>query len=179
MDVDNPRYYHIVFSNLRLRWKVPIPGYYQQVRETLTFLKARFPEIPRMWFVRSIVLPPPNLLESEVIGLHVSEPKDILTEYSLVRAWLGRDIVYYTRHGKAKVRSGRKWTEDDERYVKSVLPRLTDLGNKPHYTITRLPAEPSKLDLSGIDHILLHPEHFCIAKQELEHLLERVSNIAS
>ena len=179
MDVDNPCYYHIVYSNLRLRWKVPIPGYFQQVRETLAFLKAKYPNIPRIWFIRSIVLPPSNLLDSEVIGLHVTEPRNILKEYSLVRSWLGRDIDYYTRHGKAKLRSGRKWTEDDERYVKAVLPHLTDLSDKPHYTIIRLTAEPSKLNLNGIDHILLHPEHFRIAKQELDDLLERVSKIAA
>jgi hypothetical protein len=179
MDVDNPCYYNIVYSNLRLRWKVPIPGYFQQVRETLAFLKANYPKIPRLWFIRSIILPPPNLLDSEVIGLHVTEPRNILNEYSLVSKWLGRDIDYYTRHGKAKVRSGRIWTRDDEHYVKTVLPHLTDLSDKPHYTITRLPGQPSNLDLSCIDHLLLHPEHYRIAKQELDELLERVSKIAT
>ena len=175
MDVDNPCYYHVLYSNLRLRWKIPVPGYFQQVKESLSFLKAKYPNIPRIWFIRSIVLPPPNLLQSEVVGLHVTEPKNILAEYSSVRNWIGHDMDCYTRHGIAKVRSGRIWTEDDEQHVKRVLPHLTDLSDKPHYTITRLPAEPSKLDLNGIDHILLHPEHFRIAKQELDDLLERVS----
>lgn len=175
MDVDNPCYYNLVFSNLRLRWKVPIPGYFQQVRETLDYLKAKYPTIPRIWFIRSIILPPPNLLDSEVIGLHVTEPKDILNEYSTVSKRLQRDIDYYTRHGIAKVRSGKKWTEEDERYVKTVLPQLTDLSDKPHYTITRLPDQPGSLDLSGIDHILLHPEHYRTAKQELDELLHRMS----
>jgi hypothetical protein len=176
IDVDNPCYYNPIYTHLRLRYTVPIPGYYSHVKETLSFLK-KYPELHCRWFIRSIILPPGNLLDDADVGLHVTEPRNIIKEYTKVISWLGRGIQYYTAHGKAPVASGRDWNDQDREYVKKVLPHLVDLSNRPHYTITRLPNAPSKLDFDGIDHILFHPVHFRMARDELDMMLERISEL--
>lgn len=178
IDVDNPCYYHPIFIRLRLRWNVPIPGYYKPTRETLAFLKSKYPELRRIWFIRSIILPPRDLLKGEEIGLHVTNPMNILKEYAKVTSWFDRSISYYTRHGHSKIASGKVWTEEEKKYVRSVLPNLEDLSDKPHHTITRLPDQPSRVDFRGIDHILFHDVHFRIARRELEEVLERVASSA-
>jgi hypothetical protein len=177
MDVDNPCYYHPVYTHVRLRYPVPIPGYYRHVRDTLGFLNSKHPTVRCKWFIRSIILPPRNLLDDAEVGLHVTEPTNIMKEYSKVVSWLGHAIHYYTAHGKAPVASGRDWNDQDRQYVDKVLPHLTDLSNRPHYTITRLPDTPSKLDLHGIDHILFHPVHFRMARDQLDMMLERISDL--
>jgi hypothetical protein len=115
-------------------------------------------------------------LEDEQIGLHVTNPMNVLNEYAAVSRWLGRSISCYTRHGHAKIASGKVWTDEEKNYVKKVLPELEDLSDKPHYTITRLPDLPSRIDVQGLDHILFHDVHFRVARRELEEVLERVTS---
>lgn len=178
IDVDNPCYYHPVYTHVRLRYPVPIPGYYRHVRDTLGFLNSKYPKVRCSWFIRSIILPPGNLLADADVGLHVTEPRNIVKEYCKVVSWLGRGVRYYTAHGKARIASGCDWNDEDREYVRKALPHLVDLSNRPHYTITRLPDAPTKLDLRGIDHVLFHPVHFRMARKELDIMLERVSSLA-
>jgi hypothetical protein len=174
IDIDNPCYYHPIWIRIRLRYPLPIPGYYLPTRETLAYLRAEHPNLPRRWFIRSTILPPRELLNDEDIGLHVTNPRNVISEYAKVSRRFGREIEYYTSHGKAQIASGRLWTAEDERYVKSKFPNMVNLSNLPHYTITRLPVSPDKLNVEGIDHVLFHDVHFRVAQKELEAVLDRI-----
>jgi hypothetical protein len=176
IDVDNPCYYHPIYTRLRLRRKIPIPGYYRPTRETMPFLRSKFPQIKRRWFIRSMILPPKDLFNDEEIGVHITNPMNAWNEYSTVASWFGRKIQYYTRHGRAKIASGPAWTSEQVERVHRDLSGLEDLTDKPHIMITRLSIPPSELDYTHLDHILFHPVHFRIAHDELEQVLRLVSN---
>jgi hypothetical protein len=145
--------------------------------ETMPFLRSKFPQIRRRWFIRSIILPPRDLFADEEIGLHVTNPWKVLNEYTTVENWFGRKIQYYTRHGRAKIASGPAWTDEEKEHVHRALSGLEDLTERPHYTVTRLPDQPTNLDYSNIDHILFHPVHFRVARNELEEVLRKVASI--
>jgi hypothetical protein len=176
IDVDNPCYYHPIYTRVRLRSRIPIPGYYKPRRETMRFLRSKFPNIQPRWFIRSIILPPKDLFKDEEIGADITNRKKAWDEYSIVAKWFGREIKYYTRHGRAKIVSGPKWTQEEVELVHKSLSRLQDLTDKPHYFITRLPARPSQLNYTNLGHILFHPVHFRIVRDELEEVLRLIQS---
>lgn len=173
MDVDNPSYSRVL-KYLRLQSKLPIPNYHAPTRDTLTLLKSKYPKFERRWFIRSIILPPKDILTSEEVGVHFTNPADAMNEYSEVAAWAQRPIKYYTRHGFAPIASGKIWTPEEKAHVSRALPNLVDLTDQHHFTITRLPDRPDRLDYSNIEHILFHPCHFHTARTELEAVLEQI-----
>jgi len=178
LDVDNPCYYRAIRTRIRLRWNIPIWGYCEQVKDTLAYLKQSHPTIKRVWFIRHIILPPHGLLDDEEIGLHITEPHNVLKEYKKVSNHFHREFYKFTRHGHSPIASGRLWAPEDHEYVRSVLPHMVDLSDLPHYTISHSP--DSKLDdalytnFGEVDHVLFHPEHLKLNKSELDWALRQV-----
>lgn len=158
---------------MRLRWNVPIPGYCQPVADTLTHLKAMWPAIRRVWFIRSLVLPPIGMLEGEEIGLHVTAPQKILGEYFAVADHFRRPITCYTRHGRAPIASGGPWRTEDADHVARVLPNLIDLtADNHHYTVETF--DPDQFDPVKHWHVLFHPEHLRTHRKQLDAALTKV-----
>jgi hypothetical protein len=157
---------------------VPIPGYYEHVKETLMFLKKTHPNLKRAWFIRHFILPPKGLLDDEEIGLHVTEPRNILTEYDKVSKHFKRELCKFTRHGFASAASGRLWTQEDQEYVRSVLPHMVDLTNSIHYTVNSIPNpqldKALSTNFSGMDNVLFHPEHLRLNVNDLDRVLSQI-----
>ena len=187
LDVDNPCYYgYRVGIRLRFPWisSMLIPGYFEDTKETLAYLRANWSQLHRVWFIRHIVLPPKGLLDDEEIGLHVTEPHNILNEYRKVSKRFKRPLLKFTRHGEndAHLQSGREWTKQDFEYVRECFPNMRDMTDGEHFTVHRDPLTALDVlhhstNLLELDHVLFHPVHFRVARNDLETLLQQLQTL--
>jgi len=117
-------------------------------------------------------------LDDEEIGIHVTEPRNILKEYAKVCDHFNRKLFKFTRHGFAPIASGRIWTPQDCEYVRSVLPNMVDLNDSLHYTVDSIPNPQLDnvltTEFNKMDNVLFHPEHLKLNKNDLEKVLRKI-----
>ena len=148
---------------IRFTTGMKIPNYLDHVKETLRFLEQY--NVPQIWFFRRWTCPDSF---PEAFGAHITRPEDAWKDINTVQKKLG-DFKFFTRHGYARLKSGRLWTPHEIEFVEQEYG-LKDLSGLPHLTITRNRLEDLKP--SEIDHILFHPCHIYREKEQLTSFLK-------
>jgi len=120
-------------------------------------------EIPQIWFFRKWTCPD-NF--ERPFGVHLTSPETAGKEFRTVRRKLG-DFKYFTRHGYAKVKSGRLWTKEEILKVEEEYG-IIDLTSIPHFTVGRSKLFDPRIHIC----ILIHPCHIEIYRDEIEHALK-------
>lgn len=168
LDVDHCTFNRFL-SYFRLVTGLPIPFFLNNVWETKKFL-LKF-KIPRIWMFRPLTCP--NKFD-EPHGLHATNPEKFGKELEAVEAKLGK-IKFFSRHGYARLASGRIWTKEEIRKVEKEYD-VVDISDEPHITIERLKNSPFQVSLLGIRHILFHPCNLKRYGKQLEIVLRRVED---
>lgn len=140
----------------------PIPFFLAHVAETKKLLLNY--NLKRIWFFRGFTCPDEF---DEPFGVHITSPETAEKEIRTVRKKLG-EFGLFTRHGYARLRSGRLWTTEEVCFIEEEYG-LKDMSALPHITVSRW--EGSKIN-RNIDHVLFHPCYIYTHRERLLNVLD-------
>ncbi len=148
----------------RMITRFPIPFFLSHVAETQKLLLNY--DIRQVWFFRELTCPDEF---DKPFGVHITSPDTAEKEIRTVRKKLG-DFSLFTRHGFARVGSGRMWTAEEKRFVEEEYD-LKDVSDHPHITVSRWNENAIP---SNIDNMLFHPCYIYTHRERLVTLLEMI-----
>lgn len=152
----------MALNALRMKTGVPAPFFLAHVRDTKELL-SRY-KVQRVWFFRDFTCPDEF---DEPFGIHITRPEMVNEEIRGIRKKLG-DFSLFTRHGIARWKSGRLWTDKEISFVEEEYG-LKDMSSLPHITVSRWDGEEMP---RNIDHVLFHPCYIYIHRERLIDILD-------